>query len=285
MYINRLPTIEDLREYQFAQPEPSTEAQQQAASDFIDALDLTAGEEQLRPKITFNPVLQRIYQAIQHRALNPDDPDFPELDENITSYISPDKSLFEKAANEVKTFTNSFELKALEKDTKRNRVLWRDWVLKEESKNIQVKEETVNVEETKEKPGDVFGPKQIKDISVINPIGDFNKMINDRHVDRVSEAICKMKNIIRRFIQESLKDSTYDQALECLNTLRESCTKEDEPTEFNEFLKELKKKYSKGKNAKIWEMIREKKVKLITKEESINSSIGLYEAELVIFDV
>eukprot|EP00826_Nyctotherus_ovalis_P009704 TRINITY_DN12568_c0_g2_i1.p2 TRINITY_DN12568_c0_g2~~TRINITY_DN12568_c0_g2_i1.p2 ORF type:complete len:299 (+),score=98.58 TRINITY_DN12568_c0_g2_i1:1496-2392(+) len=280
MYVNRLPTIEDLREYQFAPPEPSTESQRRAASVFIDALDLAADEEQLRPKMTFNPVLQHLYQSIQHRALNPEEPSLPELDENIAAYVKPDQAFFERAEKEVQIFRESFELKNVEKETRRKRVSWRDLVLKEETKETKAKEQA-EVEETKEKPGNMFGPEEIKDISVVNPIKDFQKMINERHRDRVSEAIGKMKNIVKRFINESLKESTYENALECLMALRDSCVKEDEPIEFNDFLWELKKKCSRGEHKKVWNMIRKNKITLITKEESINSLIAVSEAEKV----
>ena len=34
-----------------------------------------------------------------------------------------------------------------------------------------------------------FKDEEVKEISSVNPIEDFNKMINDRKVDRVGEAI------------------------------------------------------------------------------------------------
>ena len=42
----QLPTSEDLREYQFPPLVSSTNAQREAAGNLIDALDLTAGEEE-----------------------------------------------------------------------------------------------------------------------------------------------------------------------------------------------------------------------------------------------
>ncbi|MDR3549101.1 MAG: Ku70/Ku80 C-terminal arm domain-containing protein [Candidatus Pacebacteria bacterium] len=289
MYINYLPTIEDLREYQFASPVKSTAEQQKAAGEFIDSLDLCAGgEEQLKPKMTFNPVLQYMYQCIQHRALNPEDPKLPALDENIAAYIKPDKTLFEKAEAAVGQFAKSFELKKIDKEeSKRKRVYWRDLISKEEKKEgtkadmTAAETETMQQEAAAEKSKGVFEPEEIKEISVVDPINDFKKMIGERHRDRVAEAVGQMKTIIRRFVDESLMGSTYDRALECLAALRDSCVKEDEPTEYNDFLTEIKEKYSKGKHKQFWDMVVAKKVTLITKEESINSLIELAEAESV----
>jgi hypothetical protein len=54
----QLPTSEDLRDYQFPPLVSSTNAQREAASDFIDALDLTEVDPNvLDPKQTFNPSL------------------------------------------------------------------------------------------------------------------------------------------------------------------------------------------------------------------------------------
>jgi len=47
-----------VRDYQFPSLVASTNAQREAASDFIDALDLTKNEEErIDPKMTFNPAL------------------------------------------------------------------------------------------------------------------------------------------------------------------------------------------------------------------------------------
>jgi ATP-dependent DNA helicase 2 subunit 2 len=87
-YIHKLPFAEDLRHFPFAplDPElarpcyvPSVE-QLSAVDDLIDALDLsTAAQDEdedsmeaLKPKHTYNPVLQRFYQTLQLRALNPE---------------------------------------------------------------------------------------------------------------------------------------------------------------------------------------------------------------------
>lgn len=290
MYLNYLPTIEGLREYQFPKLKPSTEAQQKVVGDFIDALDLMPdGEEQLKPKMTFNPVLQYLYQCIQHRALHPEDKKLPSLDERIANYIRPDKNLFEKAEAEVAAMSKAFELKKIEKkaEDKKKRVYWRDLISKEEKKEVvkveeeeEEKEKSAEVrEEVTEKGKGVLEPEEIKEISVVDPISDFKTMIGERHRDRVEEAIGQMKGIIKRFIEESLMGSTYDKALSCLITLRESCVKEDEPTEYNDFIHEIREHYRSGKHKQMWDMIVSKKLTLITKEESLNSLIEVEEAE------
>lgn len=68
----QLPTNEDVRDYQFPSLVASTNAQREAAGDFIDALDLTKNEEErIDPKLTFNPALQYFAQVITHKISNP----------------------------------------------------------------------------------------------------------------------------------------------------------------------------------------------------------------------
>jgi ATP-dependent DNA helicase 2 subunit 2 len=99
-----------------------------------------------------------------------------------------------------------------------------------------------------EQKGDGFEFKddEVKEITSVNPIEDFKKMVNDRKVDRVGDALSQMQNLIERFVKNSLKGDLYGKAIECLITLRESCVKEDEAASFNKFMDRIKKIFSKG---------------------------------------
>jgi ATP-dependent DNA helicase 2 subunit 2 len=95
LYYNSLPFAEDIRQYSFSSLAPDkarksvapTAQQLQAAEKLINDMDLMHNEERedgslgesLKPKYTYNPVLQRFYQCVQFRALNPDS-NLPKLD-------------------------------------------------------------------------------------------------------------------------------------------------------------------------------------------------------------
>ena len=64
----------------------------------------------LKPEDTFNPVLQRYYQAVHTRALEPGAP-IPALDPAIEKYVTPDEALFKNAKVGVSDFKNNFKLK------------------------------------------------------------------------------------------------------------------------------------------------------------------------------
>ena len=116
------------------------------------------------------------------------------------------------------------------------------------------------------KPGEE--DEGIKQIGSVNPIEDFKKMITNRKVDKVAEAIKQMQAIIHRYIRCSLDGDLYDKALECLAELRAACVKEDEAKKFNDFLHTIKANFT-----KFFCLLQEKNMSLITIIESELSSI------------
>ena len=99
-WLNYLPTLEDIREYDFAPLREATDAQLTAADEFVDAMTLEIQdedgdtEELLAPQMTFNPALQYFYQCVTFRADHPEE-DLPPLDPNIQDYLNPEQTIFE----------------------------------------------------------------------------------------------------------------------------------------------------------------------------------------------
>ena len=146
------------------------------------------------------------------------------MNETIAEYVKPDKELFQEAQPEISAFEEAFKLEYNNEDEnkKRQRVYWRDIIQREEVKN---KEEAKQIEEEDriarlkvEQKGDGFEFKddEVKEISSVNPIQDFKKMVSDRKVDRVSEAITQMQAMIELFITKSLKGDLYSKAIDCI---------------------------------------------------------------------
>ena len=76
-YLNVLPTVEDIRDFQFSSLDQCSIQQEEVVSKFIDSLDLEQnGEELLKPNETYNPVLQYFYQCLEAKALDKSE-DFP----------------------------------------------------------------------------------------------------------------------------------------------------------------------------------------------------------------
>ncbi|CDW74323.1 atp-dependent dna helicase [Stylonychia lemnae] len=282
LYMAQIPTNEEIRDYQFPSLIPATKPQKTAAKQLIKALDLVdqeAEEEKLKPEITFNPALQYFSQVVVHRITEPAQQELPQLNQQIAEYVKPDKKLFQQAEDEISAFEEAFELKYNNEDEnkKKKRVYWRDIIRKEEEK---VANEEQKLEEEEQIARQKIGDKdmddkedKIKEISSMNPIEDFKNMVNDRKVDRVSDAIDQMQKLIIRFVTNSLAGDLYSRALDCLIALRESCINEDEGQKFNQFMEKLKQLFSKGTNKEFFQSIIKHKISLITKDESSISSV------------
>lgn len=252
-------------------------------------MDLAKEDEGLKPELTFNPALQYFGQVVTHRMTSQEGAELPPLNEAIASYVKPDKELFEEAAPEVSAFEEAFKLEYVNEDEnkRRQRVYWRDIIQREEAKN---QEEAKEIEEEEriarlkvEQKGDGFEFKddEVKEITSVDPIGDFKKMVSNRKVDRVGDAIGQMQSMIERFVKNSLKGDLFDKALECLQAMRETCVREDEAQRYNEFLQRLKRIFAKGSHAEFFQRFaaQGKVLSLITvKESAISSNVTEEEA-------
>ena len=263
-YLNTLPTIEDIRDYQFESLTNCTKNQEELVSKFIDSLDLGEGdEEQLKPSETYNPILQYFYQCLESKALS-DDKEIPPLDEEIKKYLIPNKELFE--ANKFASFMPKlFVIKEkAKKDEKKKRVFWKDVISNEMMTGLtqQKIEEKLNEKKKEAK----------KTISAITPIEDFKEMIGNKTEDLTVLAIDLMKKMIERFILDSFKGSYYIRAIECIKALRDAANDEDEVDLFNTFLQDLKTKYPKDQFLDFWLLFTDNNITLISKEENPKSA-------------
>ena len=218
---------------QFPSLVASTNAQREAASSFIDALDLTTEDrERQDPKMTFNPALQYFAQVVTHKIThayreggdpNSMGPALPPLNATIAEYVRPDREMFMQAEEEIANFDEAFELEAIEEveGEPKKRIYWKDLIAREEQK-LEKKVEEEQAERLKMGKGE-DEDKAKKEISSVNPVGDFKAMIGDRKVDRVGEAISQMQKMIERFISTALKGDLFAKAIECLKELRAAC--------------------------------------------------------------
>jgi ATP-dependent DNA helicase 2 subunit 2 len=97
----QLPFSEDVRSYYFPSFDSKdktklTAEQLEAVDHLITSMDLMdsphneqgSREENFKPKLMYNPLLQRLYQCIRHRSMYPDQL-LPDLDPLIASYLQP----------------------------------------------------------------------------------------------------------------------------------------------------------------------------------------------------
>jgi ATP-dependent DNA helicase 2 subunit 2 len=271
-YLNALPTVEDLRDYQFQSLTECTVQQEEVVSKFIDELDLEApeddeeeGEEKLKPTRTFNPTLQYFYQCLEHKALEKDN-NLPELDETIEDYLKPDRKLFENKKY-VSFLPKIFKIKERQKEEKKRRVFWKEMI------NNEIQENTGVSDKKLEEKLDKHKEEAKKVISMIRPIDDFKEMVNYKYEDLTESAINQMKGIINKLVLESFKGSYYIKAIECLKELREACITQDEVEFFNAFMEEFKANFPKEKFVDLWRLVSDNKITLISNVENNKSPL------------
>jgi ATP-dependent DNA helicase 2 subunit 2 len=265
-YLNILPTVEEIRDFQFESLPECSQKQEEFMGHFIDSLDLEKdGEEQIKPSETYNPMLQYFYKCVEHKALADIDKKdiFPEMDEESIKYMKPDPKLFEN--NKFVTFFNK-AFPIVENETpelKKKRIFWKDVISNEfEEKLTQERiEEKLNAKK----------PESKKVISAITPIEDFKEMINNKNEDLTVSAMNLMIDMINKFIRESFKGSYYVKAIDCIKTFRDCANDEDEVDLFNDFLIKLKEQFPKEQFLDFWLLFCDNKITLISQKENSKS--------------
>ena len=266
-YLNILPTVEEIRDFQFDSLPEASKKQEEFIGHFIDSLDLEQdGEEEIKPSETYNPMLQYFYKCLEHKALEPDEnkrEELPKIDEESIKYMIPNKKLFEN--NKYVSFLPKvFPIQEKDKiDDKKKRVFWKD-VITNEFEDILTQqriEEKLNAKK----------PESKKSISAITPIEDFREMIDNKNEDLAVKAMELMSDIICKLIRESFKGSYYIKAIECIKAYRDAANDEDEVDLFNNFLNDLKEKFPKEQYMDFWILFCDNKITLISEEENQKS--------------
>ncbi|KAL4491899.1 hypothetical protein ABPG72_006154 [Tetrahymena utriculariae] len=318
LFMSQIPTSESVRDFQFNSLKESTKEQQDLMGSLIDKMDLMNledGEEALQMKYTFNPTRQYFYQTVFHRVFNPPDADskIPPLDPNIRDYITPEKKVYPKAAEELKKIKDLFQLQEQEiKDEVSKKIFWQQLFNPNyqvpaasinapqvqikmengqmESEDVEqqaqilvdVKEELENIPISKKFAFDDYNKDDVvRKISSVSPVDDFFKMMTNKREDLVSDAISQIQGMISQLIETSIRGSYYDKALECIKAFRKGCTSEYEQLEapkFNHFLNTFKDKLLKSDQKGFWKMLIQQGITLITDKESTKSNFTTKEA-------
>ncbi|CAL5382799.1 unnamed protein product [Camellia sinensis] len=264
-YFNVLPFAEDVREFQFPsfsnfsswQP---NEQQQEAADNLVKMFDLApeGKEEVLPPEFTPNPVLERFYRHLELKSKNPDAP-VPPLDETLKRITRPDPEVLSRCKFVIDEFHRCFELKENPK-------------LKKSRKRAYEIEAFNSIENT--------SAVKVEKIGDLTPVQDFEAMMSRRdNSEWVNKAIKEMKNKTFDLVENSFVGDTYQKALECLVSLRKGCILEQEPKQFNDFLRHLCKFCQEKDLNTFCELLASKGVTLISKNEATDSDVTDDEAK------
>ncbi|RDD39534.1 X-ray repair cross-complementing protein 5 [Trichoplax sp. H2] len=292
----QLPFMEDIRQYTFAslttnKKNVPTDDQLDLVDDLVTSMDLSRayrdddGEliEALKPKLTFNPVLQRSYQCIQHRALNPDDA-LPRPDPVITRYLSPSQDVTATCASHFQKIKDSFGIVHVQKKKKRDdgtaASIFKDNIdlaleLDTSSKRAKDSNSTADVDFSISS----LSKENVTEVGTVQPVQDFKAMINQKDEDRFEEACKQMKSRIWQLVMDSIGSQLFPKAMDCLKALREECVRLGEPAVFNQFLQDMKDKLSNAFGRDFWLLVVEGEITLISVQESSESDVTVADAK------
>ena len=296
-FYNELPFCEDIRQFTFSSLPvkedveymnikfaPSNE-QLNLMDSLIDEMDLSAcqddEEEALKPKVTFNPHLQRLYQCLQNRALNPDDP-MPELSSVVAKSLSTPSEVVTKCQQTVEKMENKYKLVQIVKKKDDNVAgnIFKDDNIGGDGHHAAKKLKLDD--DLGSGMADIVRAK-ITEVGTVKPVNDFLSIISDKEVDRFEEACRMMIERILQLVSDSFGDQLYGKAIDCLTTLRKQAIKNGEPNIFNKFLDTIKNRSTKKDNTirkDFWEEIIQQKISLISKVECEESNVSHGEANV-----
>ncbi|MED6160577.1 ATP-dependent DNA helicase II subunit 2 [Stylosanthes scabra] len=280
LYFNVLPFAEDVREFQFPSfsnfpaPKQPNEQQLEAAANLVKMLDLApqGKEEVLLPDFTPNPILERFYRYLELKSKHADAA-VPPLDDTLKKITEPDDDLLQQNKSVIEKFCRSFELKENPRH-KKSRHLWREEILgsgKDQGKG-EIAAQPSNLIEDKSNV-------EVENIGDLTPVQDFEAMFARRdNPDWVVKAINAMKNKIYDLIEDSHDGDNYSKALECLTALRKGCVNEQEPKQFNDFLRDIRGFCQEKNLHSFCDSLSSKGLTLIPKSEAADSEVTEEEA-------
>ncbi|WAR17053.1 XRCC5-like protein [Mya arenaria] len=233
-----LPFMEDVRQFTFGslplkEENPTnkkykpTEDQLSAVDSLITSMDLsTAAQddeeestELLKPKLTFNPHFQRLYQ----------------LSPMIANYLKPPEEVVVRSQSNLESLRAKFKLEAVKrKEEKTGENLFK------ENGDGEPAGKKVKVDGDLEGGMETIAKATVTEVGSTTPVEDFMALISMKDEDKFDEACGQIQKRIQQIVLDSFGDQFYGKAMECVKCLREQCIKKQEPSQYNTFIKSFK---------------------------------------------
>ncbi|KAL4781501.1 SPOC like C-terminal domain-containing protein [Aspergillus varians] len=284
----QLPFAEDVRTYRFppldkvitVSGKVVTQHRNLPNDDLLDAMDKYVDSMELKDtdedgdlvdtpfpiEDSFSPVLHRINAAIRSRAIHPNDP-IPPPAKILTQFSQPPEHLLQNADRYLKKLIDVADVKKVPPKTKgRKRTREPEKPLSGLDVDALLSQE-----------------KRVK-ISPNNAIPEFKQTLSQAEdIETTKDAVKQMRSIMEDQIRHSLGDANYDRVTEGLGVLREELISYEEPSLYNELIKELKEQLLKeklgGDRRELWWLIRRSKLGLIDQKQSEFSDVTEEEAK------
>ncbi|KAJ0051663.1 hypothetical protein Pint_00250 [Pistacia integerrima] len=216
---------------------------------------------------------QRFYHHLELKSKDPDAA-VPPLDETLKKITECDPELLAESKSIIDAFHRHFELKENPKLKKSTRRFLREKPSgSDEGDADGVVSDAQAVNSIEGKPAVL-----IEKIGDLTPVQDFVAMMSRRDSPEwVGKAIEDMKRKIFELVKSHEGDN-YPKAVEFLVALRKGCILEQEPKQFNDFLRSLCKFCQEENIDRLCELLASKELSLIPKSEAIDSDVTDDEA-------
>ena len=316
LFLNDLPFTEDLRKYDYKELSDVVSPELlQTVDDLIMKMDLETalheGEEALRPRDVYNPLIQYFQQAVRLRLLKPDlelPPIDPKISTTCCNWNSDTNMLSKFFASANTTIDRLKAVSGVRISAGAGEAKKRNFWFADGSGPVTTTNNIFNAEHAMKKQKTYFsgdgsgsqsdtnprssidkslglGSDLLRDgrviadkVTTIAPTADFQDLLHRKDGDFVQTAISGMMKVIKELLQESIATSLHQKALNCLSVLRSGCVTESEPVEFNLFLRDLKSMCSNNRKSGFWKRVQDSKLTLITCEECSDSDISKQNA-------
>ncbi|XP_054713820.1 X-ray repair cross-complementing protein 5-like [Uloborus diversus] len=283
-----LPFMEDIRHIVFSPLDtnpnniPSDE-QLNSIDELITSMDLTATydedgnpSEELKPKCTVNPYLQRLYQCLQFKAFHPEKP-LPEISPQIEAIINPSEKVLKTADAALKRVKFVFSLKDVMQKKKQDTSF--NLLSSGNSENTRKRKlsEDSGIDSKLSIIDDVID--QITKIGTVNPVRDFQEMTKNGDPMFFAQAVSQIIEVVWTYLEDEKNVKLYhSKILGVCKELRASCLKSQQTSEYNSFMKALQSKLLEV-DSDLWMKIRNEGIGLISKLEVEKSDVTKFEAD------
>ena len=264
-----VPFAEDLRQHVFpslnnAQYAPTPE-QEALVGDLIDTLNFANREEDsYDSENLLNPALQRFYQCLMHRGLNPGEL-LPPVDEDILEVLAPPLPPACEAIH--KDMAKAFPLVEREKEKRYGNVF------KNHQDDVNGEEQVVPAGEQKDQE------EEVTSIRTVNPLQDFKTLLKTRtSPEAMRQLFEEMENVIIGLILDSFEKDLYEKALHCLLELRFACVASS-PESYNKWLQDFRRILVAKNREDFIQEIKEMKCGPILRDENPMVNVSKEDAE------
>eukprot|EP00041_Stephanoeca_diplocostata_P033520 m.1109848 g.1109848 ORF g.1109848 m.1109848 type:complete len:750 (+) comp24355_c0_seq7:88-2337(+) len=281
-----------------------SDAQQEAMDAYVDQLDLMSAYkddtgdpmEALQPKMTFDPIEQRLRQVILHRVLHPgcahNAVPLPPLDAGQRRHVHPHEHLWEGV--DADPLRQLFPLVAIDKASEK-----KDATAKKDESNDNAdtaliagqdshstKRRRVDADDAADKSVSAIIRGPIKAIGNGNPVADYIDMANNQEEDLLEEATDQLQSLVQSIVigvASASKGTHTELVLSCMQAMRKVCLENLEPALFNRNLLAVRD-LLKGKAAvkTFYDTFVTEKIHLISKDECDASDVDADSAEIFV---